>query len=341
LRSILASLSPGQVFGNGVILVPLALYHDGATKTGRVITLTCIAATEQVWIDLQSKWDEMRKERGNPSYIHMTDLMANPPQRIYEGWSDGDREYLIDGLLSVLNSFMDNPWINSFTCEVDLAAHKRLIGIRNLPNPARICARVVFSKIVNWFYRPSSNVFVDAMDIFFDRGEPFSHHLRADWINPTMRKLHPVWNFVRVIEQVDMKLTPPIQMADLICWGYHRQSSYEKPEPWTYDHFGYTTAVRCANGLRGTHFGVREDALTRSRFKEEGPVLADLWRKQGELVTNPSEEYKKFDAMMRRLMHVPHSDIKAALDAEKAEKQEKKRKAKKPSALGRAGNDER
>ena len=47
-----------------------------------------------------------------------------------------------------------------------------------------------------------------------------------------------------------------------------------------------------------------------------------------------SEEFKKFDRMMQELMHVPHSEIKAKLDAEKAEKK-KKRKAK-PSASDRA-----
>lgn len=44
-------------------------------------------------------------------------------------------------------------------------------------------------------------------------------------------------------------------------------------------------------------------------------------------------EHGRFDSTMRDLMKVPHSEIKAKLDAEKAEK---KRKAKKPSASGRA-----
>ena len=48
---------------------------------------------------------------------------------------------------------------------------------------------------------------------------------------------------------------------------------------------------------------------------------------------NKSTEFEAFDKTMRELMSVPHSEIKAALDAEKAEKQKKKRKAKKPSAL--------
>jgi hypothetical protein len=51
-----------------------------------------------------------------------------------------------------------------------------------------------------------------------------------------------------------------------------------------------------------------------------------------------SKEFENFDRTMRDLMSVPHDEIKAALDAEKAAKK-KKRKAKKPSASDRAAND--
>ena len=50
-----------------------------------------------------------------------------------------------------------------------------------------------------------------------------------------------------------------------------------------------------------------------------------------------SEEFENFDSTMRKLMSVPHDEIKAALDEEKREKaRKKKRKAKKPSASGHA-----
>jgi hypothetical protein len=49
-----------------------------------------------------------------------------------------------------------------------------------------------------------------------------------------------------------------------------------------------------------------------------------------------SEEYDNFDRTMRELVKVPHSEIKARLEAEKAEK--KKRKTK-PSASVRASGD--
>ena len=48
-----------------------------------------------------------------------------------------------------------------------------------------------------------------------------------------------------------------------------------------------------------------------------------------------TEEFKNFDRTMRQLMNVPHSEIKKALDEEKAQKAQK-RKVKKPSASGRA-----
>ena len=55
--------------------------------------------------------------------------------------------------------------------------------------------------------------------------------------------------------------------------------------------------------------------------------------------TQQNHEFENFDRTMRDLMSVPHDEIKAGLDAEKAAKQKKKRKAKKPSASDRAAND--
>jgi len=43
-----------------------------------------------------------------------------------------------------------------------------------------------------------------------------------------------------------------------------------------------------------------------------------------------SNQFKNFDLAMRELLKVPHSEIKAKLDAEKAEK--KRKKSKKSSA---------
>jgi hypothetical protein len=53
------------------------------------------------------------------------------------------------------------------------------------------------------------------------------------------------------------------------------------------------------------------------------------------MTSKHSNEYQNFDNTMRKLISVPHSAIKAKLDAEKAAK---KRKPKKASASGRASS---
>jgi hypothetical protein len=57
-------------------------------------------------------------------------------------------------------------------------------------------------------------------------------------------------------------------------------------------------------------------------------------------VTKASKEFENFDRTMRDLMSVPHDEIKAALDAEKATKKKRKAASKKPSASGRADGGE-
>lgn len=56
--------------------------------------------------------------------------------------------------------------------------------------------------------------------------------------------------------------------------------------------------------------------------------------------SNKSQEFENFDRTMRELIQVPHGEIKAALDAEKAAKKgRERRKTKKPSASDRAAHD--
>lgn len=56
----------------------------------------------------------------------------------------------------------------------------------------------------------------------------------------------------------------------------------------------------------------------------------------GKTLMKENSQFSRFDRTMRDLISVPHDEIKAALDEEKAHKQRKKRKSKKPSASGRA-----
>ena len=309
--------------------MPLAAYLDGANTDGAAITLTCVAATEAVWPLVEAEWRKAKEACGDPEYIHMTDLMAC--HGIYEGWSIDDRDELVHSLAIALKGFMDHPHLHAFTCRVDLRSYERWKLVRSHPSPARLCARIVFPEIIDWFYRPENLMVCDVMDIFFDRNEQFMRHIRADWKSDKIRKQYPIWNLVRVIEEVEMKSTPAMQIADFVCWGFHRQGTYQKPEPGTYDFNNYTIAVTTSNAIRGKFTEVGEQSLANSTFREEGQALIELWNQRRLVVPNPSKEYIKFDRMMTKLLHVSHDELKAKLDNEK---QDKKRTKK--SASGRA-----
>jgi len=51
-------------------------------------------------------------------------------------------------------------------------------------------------------------------------------------------------------------------------------------------------------------------------------------------------EYERFDSLMRLLIKVPHSEIKAKLDAEKRAKERKKKRKSTTSASGRASREQ-
>ena len=55
-------------------------------------------------------------------------------------------------------------------------------------------------------------------------------------------------------------------------------------------------------------------------------------------MSRKSAEFEKFDRTMRKLIAVPHSEIKAKLDAEKRAKENRKKRKPKTSASGRAGH---
>ncbi len=326
MKSSLASRSPGNVFHDGVVLVALRKYYDGSKSVTAKphMTLTCVAADESVWENLEPAWEEIRKARGNPAYIHMTDLMALPvPRGIYKGWSIRQRDHLIDGLLGVLFSFSDNPRIHTCTATVDLMAHARVNRRRSLPAPERICARLVFPEITEWYGR-FPDLILDVIDAFFDQGEPFMRHVLDDWTSKKFKKRFPFWNMVRTVAPVVMEHTPPVQMADVICWGWQRFVSsvdFDSDPMREY-------ALRAAHCLKGIYRPVDEFGLTNTNWKEEGSAVERLWHATEEafMPNDPSPEFKKFDATMKRLMQVQHDKIKEALAAEKREKAKRKPK---------------
>ena len=68
------------------------------------------------------------------------------------------------------------------------------------------------------------------MDMWFDQNERFMTHIYEDWQQKKLHRRFPVFGLIRTIEQADMKLTTPLQIADLSAWARNRIESKEKDD---------------------------------------------------------------------------------------------------------------
>lgn len=299
-------------------MIAVKSYFDGSEIPARCTTLAALVTDESTWSEIVGTWEEVRRTRGNPPYIHMTDLMAL--EGIYKGWKPDARDYLVDGLLNVLLSFRGHPQLRSFTCSVNLRDYAKFKRERSLPSPERLCARFVFPHVMNW-YADLPGLEIGRMEAYFDRNEKFMRHIEPDWRSKKIKKRHPQWELVSSISQAPMRHTPALQMTDVVAWGRNRLSggSHWESDPH------YATAVRACGSLQGIHRPINEQGLATFHYGEEGYAAIDPQRKNR--MADASEEFKKFDGMMRELMPTSHAESKIKLEMEKVATKRKKSSA--------------
>ncbi len=308
-------LSPRNLPDERVILLAVKSYFDGSISVGKSMTLAGIGADENTWAEIEGLWDEVRRTRGNPSHIHMTYLMDRV--EIYKGWSVEDRDHLVDGLLNVLLSFRGHPRIRSFSTSVDLTAHKDLSGVKRLPVPERLCTRIVVPCAMEWYFGTDVIEF-GKMEVFFDRNEGFMRHIEPDWTSKAIRKRDRKWELINSITQATMQYTTALQITDVLAWGRNRLSSGSH---WETDSL-YIPAVRACGSLKGFHIPLDRETLAKGDFsKEEGFAAINPQRNRG---NSMSEEFKRFDRMMREVMRASGKNVKQKIEDEKKNKKRKK-----------------
>jgi hypothetical protein len=254
------------------------------------MTLACLAADDGVWKYFEDEWRAILRDRGNPPYMHMKEAM--PLVETFAGWKAEQRDFLIMGLLGLLMEVGQNRKFHAFTCSVDLGAHDRWKARNRLPPAARLCARLVFPKALDWYGGfPDPILEARSIDAFFDRKEKFMGHISADWNNKKIRRKLPVWELVRTIAPADMSKTPPIQAADMIAWSAHRLTvkklakSNDPIFPKKYiladssDDF-LRMATNIFGGPPGWHGVLDEYVLATRRFPEEGTQIPFFLRRK-------------------------------------------------------------
>jgi hypothetical protein len=246
----------------------LRVYLDGSWSDRSSMTLAAIAADEMLWEDFEGQWRFVLTDRGNAPYSHMQEAMAL--EGVFKGWDPKIRDLLVSGLGDLIAEFGHKPKFQVFTCTVDLEAHQRWKVVNRIPSPERLCTRIVFGRVLDW-YGEFPDAILGAIEGFFDQNERFMTHLHGDWNNRQVRRRWPVWSLIRTIAAADMRFVLPLQAADMIAWARNRLASDRrtsrlaiKPQLSVYDHFS-VVAKSILSGPAGWHLTVDEHMLATAR----------------------------------------------------------------------------
>jgi hypothetical protein len=98
------------------------------------------------------------------------------------------------------------------------------------------------------------------------RGESFLNDLKADRQNWKIRKEQPILSRINGINEVDMRKTPGIQMADLLGWTRHRV-------------------------LTASEFGTSSPSKLANRSKDRDSRAIDLWSFMHHMIDDSKVEY--------------------------------------------------
>jgi len=268
-------MSPSKLIRAGDLFVVLSIYFDGSHTLGKSIALGALAAHEDVWSEFENSWRAVLRDRGGAAYCHMKEAM--PLEGEFKNWTAKNRDWLIQGLIDVLAVSSRNRRFRAFSCVVDLEAHRRWKLRRRLPHPERLCIRLIFPQILNW-YGDFEEPILNVIDVFFDRGERFIGHVKNDWNSERQRRRYPVLALIRAITEADMRHTPPLQAVDMLAWARNRLAVPPqdlsplalKPSITVRDPFSAVAKLIFHTLGDGWHFDLNEQLLATRRFPPEG-----------------------------------------------------------------------
>lgn len=143
------------------------------------MTLAAIAATDEVWGELEKEWDKTLQEHTpKGSYIHMKEVYRL--EKAFDknlGWNHDNAFGLVNKCL-VYMSHLPKDKLRVFYCSVDLLAWQKLRAeTYQMPDPIALCNTYCSEFVLTWygFVYPSRSTLInpetDSVRYFFDRND--------------------------------------------------------------------------------------------------------------------------------------------------------------------------
>jgi len=207
----------------------LESYFDGSnhadlSQFDRVALATVSGNCEQ-WEGFIVDWNEVLA-RHNVPYLHVTDAVTlNGPFSVSKGWSHRSVDDFILDCVRVAKRHAAMPplvggefraGLRAVTMSIYLEDYKKAREANPLlPNSVyELCT----SEVLGFVFRWGRKLGVESHDLYFDQGESYRGHALDRASSDRVKKTSPIFNDVIVHDEVNMRDTPALQLADLFAW---------------------------------------------------------------------------------------------------------------------------
>lgn len=214
---------------SATIATVLQIFLDGSGRSDDphclFLTLAGVLAEEQVWNEWSERWRMILGEHG-VEYSHMRELLRGKGP--FHDWDNERKRKFVLALLQSL-SFKDRMKLIYTSLTIDLTGYWRLAVRPDIKPPEAVCVDFCLSHL---FAHP--NFGSEKAEVAFDRGEKFERYLNYTWTRNKSDQAS--WaSHVRIAKPSDMKVTLPIQAADLFAWAANRNytSDEDQTSTWT------------------------------------------------------------------------------------------------------------
>jgi hypothetical protein len=175
------------------------------------------------------------------SALHMNEVVSgNGSFSDARGWSDQKREQLVRDCL-FYSQTIDKQSFRTFICSLDMERYRELnCSTQNFPSVSTLCNRWVPFQIFKWYLENFGTWKLAELYYFFAQNErymgPFNTIVRRRQ-KKSRRGLYNHWDIIKQITSSNMRLTLPLQLADLLAWAHHRKlTPHSEGLKWSYLH---------------------------------------------------------------------------------------------------------
>jgi hypothetical protein len=147
-----------------------------------------------------------------------------------EGWTKEKVAALVLALLQYLQLFHKKR-ICLFSCTVDMTAYRKLKAETYvMESPVDVCIKYCAEVVLLWYMFEFPGLDM-AAHYYFDQGEKFRDAFATKWLSEHEKaerlfdKPYTIWSAIKTIEEANSKITPGLQVADLLAWATNRQET--------------------------------------------------------------------------------------------------------------------